>query len=88
MPWLMLTKMNYIDWSQLMKVKLHAWQLWDVVEFSNTEFHEYRLALDALLASVLSKMVASLADKPTAKGTWDSITATRVGLNRAWKAMM
>jgi hypothetical protein len=42
--------------------------------------------LDALLASVLSKMVPSLADKPTAKGAWDSITATHVSLDRARKA--
>jgi hypothetical protein len=33
-------------------------------------------------------MVASLADKPTAKDAWDSITATRVGLDRAQKAMV
>jgi hypothetical protein len=66
-----------------MKVKLQAWQLWDAVEFGDAEFHEDRLALDAILASVPSEMVASLADKPTTKDAWDSITATHVGLNRA-----
>jgi hypothetical protein len=71
-----------------MKVKLQARQLWDVVEFSDTEFHEDQLALDALLASVQSEMVASLADKPTAKDTWDSIATTHVGLDRARKAMV
>jgi broad specificity phosphatase PhoE len=44
--------------------------------------------LDALLASIPSEMVASLTDKLTAKGAWDSIAATRVGLNRAWKVMV
>jgi hypothetical protein len=85
-PWLMLTKLNYNGWSLLMKVKLQARQLWDAVEFGDVEFHEDRLALDALLASVLSEMVASLADKATTKDAWDSIAATRVSLDRAWKA--
>jgi hypothetical protein len=86
MPWPMLTKTNYNNLSLLMKVKPQARQLWDVVKFSNAEFHKDRLALDALLASVLSEMVAYLADNPTAKDTWDSIAATHVGLDRAWKA--
>jgi hypothetical protein len=50
--------------------------------------HEDRLTLDALLASVPSEMVASLADKPTGKDAWDSITATHVGLDCAQKATM
>jgi hypothetical protein len=33
-------------------------------------------------------MVASLVNKLTTKDAWDSITATRVGLDRSWKAMM
>jgi hypothetical protein len=60
-----------------------ARQLWDVVEFGDIEFHEYWLALDVVLASILLGMVASLANKPTAKDAWDSITATRVGLDHA-----
>jgi hypothetical protein len=31
-------------------------------------------------------MVTSLADKPTTKDVWDSITATSVGLDRSRKA--
>jgi hypothetical protein len=41
------------------------------------------LALDALLASIPWKMVASLADKPITKDAWDSIVDTRVSLNHA-----
>jgi hypothetical protein len=84
----MLTKTNYNDWSLLMKMKLQARQLWNAVEFGDFEFHEDRLVLDALLAFVPSEMVASLADKPTAKDAWDSITATHVSLDRAQKATM
>jgi hypothetical protein len=81
-PWPMLSKMNYNDWSLLMKVKLQARQLWDAVEFSDAEFHKDQLALDALLASIPPKMVSSLADKLTAMDAWDSITASRVSIDR------
>jgi hypothetical protein len=89
--WPMLTKTNYNDWSLLMKVKLQARQLWEAVEFGDiefrdVEFHEDRLALDALLASIPPKMVSSLADKLTAKDVWDSIAASRVGIDRIRKA--
>jgi phenylalanine-4-hydroxylase len=84
----MLTKTNYNDWSMLMKMKLQARQLWNAVEFGDFKFHEDRLVLDALLVSVPSEMVASLADKPTAKDAWDSITTTHVSLDRAQKATM
>jgi hypothetical protein len=33
-------------------------------------------------------MVASLVNKLTTKDAWDSITTTRVGLDRSWKVMM
>jgi hypothetical protein len=39
-----------------------------------------------LLASIPSEMVASLANKPTAKDAWDSNVVTRVGLDHARKA--
>jgi hypothetical protein len=66
-----------------MKVKLQARQFCDAVKFSDDEFHEDRLALDALLGSIPWKMVASLADKPITKDAWDSIVDTRVSLNHA-----
>jgi hypothetical protein len=85
----MLTKTNYNDWSLLMKVKLQTRQLWDAVEFSDAEFLEDRLALDALLASVPPEMVSSLANKPTAKDAWDSIiAASRIDNDRIRKTTM
>jgi hypothetical protein len=82
----MLSKTNYNEWSLLMKVKLQARQLWEAVAYADAEYHEDRLALDAILASVPSEMVISLADKPTAKAAWDSIAASRIGIDRARKA--
>jgi hypothetical protein len=64
-----------------MKVKFQVPQLWEAVEFSDVEFHQDWLALDALLASVSLVMVSSLIDKPTAKDAWDSIVASCVGID-------
>jgi hypothetical protein len=50
-----------------MKVKLLACQLWDAIKFDDAEFHVDQLVLDTHLAFVPLEMVASLADKPTAK---------------------
>jgi hypothetical protein len=71
-----------------MKVKLQVWQLWEAAEFSDVEFPDDRLALDALLTSVPLEMVSSLADKPTAKDAWDSIAASCIGIDHVRKAMM
>lgn len=67
MPWPMLTKTNYHEWSLAMKVKMQSQQLWDVVEYSDSDLHNDRWALEALLAVVPPELGASLADKPTAK---------------------
>lgn len=50
-----------------MKVKMQSRKLWDVVEYSDSDFHNDRWALEALLAIVPPELGASLADKPTAK---------------------
>ena len=65
MPWLMLTRTNYHEWSLLMKVKMQARQLWDAVEFGDAEFHDDRRALQALCAAVPPEIGASLANKAT-----------------------
>jgi hypothetical protein len=84
----MLTKTNYNDWYLLMRVKLQARQLWDAVVYEDAEYHEDRLALDAILASVPPEMISTLADKPSAKHAWDSLAASRVDIDRARKATM
>jgi hypothetical protein len=57
-------------------------QLWEAVEFDVVKFHEDRLVLDALLAFVPPETVSSLADRPTAKDTWDYIVASHGGIDR------
>jgi hypothetical protein len=80
-----LTKTNYSDWALLMKVKLRARMLWDVIEHGGADIHEEMMALDALCSAVPPKMVSSIADKSTAKETWKTIADLRVGDDRMKK---
>jgi hypothetical protein len=54
-PWPMLTKENYHEWSLLMKVKLQARRLWDVVHVSSINYDDNRQALETLCAAVPTK---------------------------------
>jgi hypothetical protein len=84
--WPMLTRSNYGDWSVLMKVMLQARGLWDAVAYNDTEFSEDWMALEVILRSVPSEMMAGLAAKGSAKGAWDAILSLRVGSDRVKKA--
>jgi hypothetical protein len=43
-----LMKMNYNEWSLLMKIKPEAQSLWGVVNKGDAEFHVNRMALNAI----------------------------------------
>lgn len=81
----MLTRMNYTEWSLLMKVKLEARGIWDAIKFGGDDFHEDWMALEAILQAVPAEMVAGLAVKRTAKEAWEAIRAMRVGPDRVQK---
>jgi len=88
MPWPMLTKTNYHEWSLLMKVKMQARQLWDAIEYGDLPYHDDRRALEAIIAGVPPEMGAPLTDKESAKAEWDSIDAARVGIDRVRRATL
>jgi hypothetical protein len=54
--WPMLMKTNYTEWSSIVKVKLHVWQMWGAVRYGDVDRHEDRRALEALLAAVPMEM--------------------------------
>ncbi|XP_062232774.1 uncharacterized protein LOC133930085 [Phragmites australis] len=81
-----LTKANYSDWALLMKVKLKARALWNVIEKGGADAQEEMMALDALCGAVPPEMVPTLAKKETAKEAWDAIATMRVGDDRVKKA--
>ncbi|WVZ61907.1 hypothetical protein U9M48_011715 [Paspalum notatum var. saurae] len=75
-----LTKTNYSDWAALMKVKLKARALWAAVDPGGVE------PLDVLASAVPAEMVATVANKETARAAWDAIKTMRVGDERVRKS--
>ncbi|XP_066324344.1 uncharacterized protein [Miscanthus floridulus] len=49
--WPMLIKINYAEWSMVMKVKMQARRMWDAVRYGDADFNEDRRALEALLVA-------------------------------------
>jgi hypothetical protein len=76
--WPQLTKTNYDTWSLLMKLKIEARDLWEVVDTSDVDFHDDSIALDAICSTVLEEMVPMLATKPSAKDAWEAIKTMRI----------
>jgi hypothetical protein len=58
-----LTKTNYSEWASLMKVKLKARVLWNIIEVGGVNEHEEIMVLDALCTAVPPEMVLVLIDK-------------------------
>jgi hypothetical protein len=48
-----LTKTNYSEWASLMKVKLKARLLWNIIKLGGVDEHEEMMALDALCTTAL-----------------------------------
>jgi hypothetical protein len=74
-----------------MKVNLQAAGLWHAVEPEEgeevlIEYHEDRLAMAAILRSVPSEMLGSLAHKRTAQSAWAAVKTVRVGVDRVREA--
>ena len=84
--WPQLTKTNYDSWSFLMKLKLHARHLWDIIESSDGEFHNDRTALEAICSGVPPEMVPTMATKLSAKEAWEVIRSMRIGDERVRKS--
>lgn len=63
----MLTWLNYTEWSILMKVKLQARGIHDVIELGTDDYQEDRMALEAILQVVPPEIVVGLAVKRVAK---------------------
>jgi hypothetical protein len=71
--WPVLMKTNYVEWSSMMKVKLEARRMWNIVHLGGTSRHEDQQAPEVLLSAIPPEMVPALSGKPTAKDAWDVI---------------
>jgi hypothetical protein len=74
-----------------MQVNLQAAGLWHAVEPEEgdevlIEYREDRLAMAAILRSVPSDMLGSLARKRTARSAWAAVKTVRVGVDRVREA--
>ena len=86
--WPMLTWSNYYEWSFLMKVKLQTRFLWDAIKFDDVDCKQDRRALEAICVAVPPEIGTTIANKPTAKLTWEAIEARRVGSDRVHRAAL
>jgi hypothetical protein len=75
------TKINYVDWALLMKVKLHVRGLWSIVEKGDGDVQEDMRALDALSSAVPPELVSVVASRDSAKQAWEAIKVMQVGDN-------
>jgi hypothetical protein len=86
--WPMLSKTNYHEWSQEMKLRMQARDLWDAVEEERVSFRDDRRAMEVIVAAVPKEMGIPLIDKRTAKEAWDAIAAARIGVDRVRRATL
>jgi hypothetical protein len=76
--WLILTKVNYTEWALIMKIKLQARNLWEVVETGDVMLQEDRMVLDAITSAVPQEMLALLAVKKTAAEAWEAVRSLQI----------
>ena len=87
--WPMLTRKNYQEWSLLMRVNMEAQGFWHAVEAEDSDVIEYRedcLALAAILRSVPTEMLGSLARKRTARSAGEAVKTVCVDVQRMREA--
>jgi hypothetical protein len=86
--WPMLDKTNYYEWSQTMKLRMQARDLWEAIEGGPVQFRDDRRALEVIVGAVPKEMGIPLLDKATAKEAWDAIAAARIGVDRVCRATL
>ncbi|XP_072147529.1 uncharacterized protein [Setaria viridis] len=70
----------------MMKLKLEARCLWDIVENGAVEWHEDRTTLEAICSGVPVEMHPTLTNKESAKAAWEAIRTMRIGDDRVRKS--
>lgn len=68
----MLIRMNYVEWSILMRVHLQAARLWQAVEIGDADHPDDRAALGVILRGIPPEMLRTLA--------WDTVKTLRMGV--------
>jgi hypothetical protein len=84
--WSLLTKVNYMEWALIMKIKLQMRNLWETIEIGDVTLQEDRMALDVITSAVPQEMLASLAVKKTVVEVWEAVRSLRIGSEAVWNA--
>jgi hypothetical protein len=86
--WPTLTKINYVEWVAVMRIRLQVRHMWEAVRYGDVDYYEDRWALNAFIAAVPPEMQFSLFKKRTAKEAWDVIAVAHIGSDRARKTTL
>jgi hypothetical protein len=81
-----LMKVNYPDWSVLMRVMLQARGLWLTVSVGTDDYTEDLMALEVLTKAVQPELMGTIVNKASAKEAWDALYLRNVGAERVRKA--
>lgn len=86
----MLARNNYTAWSLKMKVFMQAQNVWEAVEPSvpklAVEVRMDKVALAAIYQGIQEEILLSIAEKKSAKESWDAIKTMYMGADRVQKA--
>ncbi|XP_022930088.1 uncharacterized protein LOC111436574 [Cucurbita moschata] len=69
-----------------MRVNLQAEVVWDVVEHGDVEAHKDRMALSAIYQAIPKDVLLMLAEKDSAKATWETLQIMHMGVERVNEA--
>lgn len=86
----MLTKTNYATWSIKLKVFMQAHGVWEAIEpkdpKATLDEKTDKLDLAAIYQSIPEDVLLSVAEKKSAKDTWEAIKTLSLGADKAKKA--
>jgi hypothetical protein len=78
--------MSYTNWTMMMRVMPHVWNLWNNVNADTMEFTDDCNTLEALCRSVPPKFQGGMANKTTTKAMWDALKTHHINVDRVCKA--
>jgi hypothetical protein len=82
----MLSESNYGIWAVKMKIILCSLGVWSVIEDGDEDDDKDQGAMVAISQVVPDDVTMAIAEKETAKETWDALSEMRVGEYRVKKA--
>nr|CCI55449.1 PH01B001E05.5 [Phyllostachys edulis] len=86
LPYPMLTRSNYTTWAMKMKVFMCTQGVWNAIVDEEVSERQDQMALAAIFLAVPKDMLMLLAEKETAKETWNTLNMMHLGADRVREA--